>query len=122
MAGVIAVGDGTRITEAHVRWAHQYVDWCVRNFVRKLTPKLAEGAFAKLVNKALEVIRDAKNYSGDKTYARFCKRGFMPTGKLSKVLNVDSKMKASLVDFLVETQQIKVGKQDAITVFWVPKN
>ncbi len=121
VAGVLAVGDGRLITKAHVIWAHRYVDWCVRGFVRKLVPRLAEGNFAELANKALEVIRNPKNYAGDKQFAKLCRKGLMPTGKLSKLLHIPSKEKATVVEYLLETQQIKCGNVDGQEVFWVPK-
>ena len=121
VAGVLAVGDGGVIKAGHVRWAHSFVDWCHRSFARKVVQQVGEGQFAKLTAKALDAIANPKHFASDRQFARFCEKGLMPSGKLSKVLKIPKGDKAKVIEYLLETEQIKRGEKDGHEVFWCPK-
>ena len=121
VAGVLAVGDGGVIKAGHVRWAHSFVDWCHRSFARKVVQQVGEGQFAKLTAKALDAIANPKHFASDRQFSQLCKKGLMPSGKLSKVLKIPKGDKAKVIEYLLETEQIKQGEKDGHEVFWCPK-
>lgn len=121
VAGVLAVGDGGIITKRHVEWAHGFVDWSVRGFNRKLSAQFGGSQFAKLVNKTLDIVSNAKKYSGDKRYGKACALGIMPAAKLGKLLCIQPKDKKALLEHLLETEQIREGTKGKFSGFYVPK-
>lgn len=120
VATLLAVGDGGTITKNHVTWAQKWIDWCVRNFNRRLVPLLTNTDFSKKAGRVLEIIQNAKKYGGDKRWGPHCKRGLMPMAKLKKTLPMPGREFDPIISHLLETEQISTGKEGNICVFWVP--
>ncbi|GJL73288.1 MAG: hypothetical protein NMNS01_24870 [Nitrosomonas sp.] len=106
VAGLLAVGDGKTIKREHVIWAWRYVNLAISIFAKSLGRDLAETPFQKQVAKALKIITDAFEYSSDKQFSKYCKRGYMPRGKLTKLLKLKSKEVDEITGYLVETKQV----------------
>ena len=121
VAALLAVGEGGTITKYHVTWAHNWIDWCVRNFNRRLVPLLTNTDFSKKAQQVLEIIQNAKKYLGDKRWGPYCKRGFMPMAKLKKTIPMPGREFDQIILHLVETYQIYSGKEGDVSVFWVPE-
>lgn len=121
VAGVLCVGEGTIITETHIRWAHSFVDWCHRSMAHKVAQQVGDGHFSKLTAKALDAITNAKQYASDRQFRSLCKNGKMPTGKLSKILRIPRNEKSKIIEYLLETEQIKQGVCEGSIVFWCEK-
>ncbi len=106
VAGLLAIGDGRVIKREHVIWAWNYVNGSIKAFARKLDKDLAENPFQKQAAKALDLIKDVRNYSSDKQFGSYCQRGLMPRGKLTKLLKMKSKEVEEIIIYLIETRQI----------------
>lgn len=119
IAGLVSLGDGGIIKQVHVQWAWRYVTASINAFVERLEQELTENPFQEQVVKAKKFIRMAKNYKDDKQFGKYCERGYMPKGKLTKLLKVKSKEVNEIVNFLLETQEIKIVNVDGIVCFTV---
>lgn len=106
VAGLLAIGDGGVIKREHVTWAWSYVNGSIKAFAQKLDKDLAENPFQKQAAKALDFIKNAINYSLDRQFGGYCRRGLMPRGKLTKLLKAKSKEVDEVIIYLVETRQI----------------
>lgn len=106
VAGLLAIGDGRVIKREHVTWAWSYVNGSIKAFAQKLDKDLAENPFQKQAAKALDFIKNAINYSHDRQFGGYCRRGLMPRGKLTKLLKAKSKEVDEVIIYLVETRQI----------------
>jgi len=119
VAGLLAIGDGRVIKREHVMWAWNYVNGSIKAFARKLDKDLAENPFQKQAAKALDLIKDVKNYSNDKQFGKHCRQGFMPRGKLTKLLKMKSKEVEEIITYLIETRQIRHVDVDGVKCFSV---
>lgn len=106
VAGLIAIGDNFVIEQEHVKWSWNYVNGLINDFARKLDKDLAENPFQKLTARALDYIKNVKNYSNDRQFGKLCTRGLMPRGKLTKLLKTKSKDVDDILTYLIETRQI----------------
>lgn len=106
VAGLLAIGDGWVIKREHITWAWSYVNGSIKAFAQKLNKDLAENPFQKQAAKALDFIKNAINYSHDRQFGEYCRRGLMPRGKLTKLLKAKSKEVDEVIIYLVETRQI----------------
>lgn len=106
IAGLLAIGDGGVIKREHITWAWSYVNGSIKAFAQKLDKDLAENPFQKQAAKALDFIKNAINYSHDRQFGKYCRRGLMPRGKLTKLLKAKSKEVDEVIIYLVETRQI----------------
>lgn len=106
VAGLLAIGDGGVIKRAHITWAWSYVNGSIKAFAKKLDKDLAENPFQKQAAKALDFIKNATNYSHDRQFGSYCRRGLMPRGKLTKLLKAKSKDVEDVINYLFETRQI----------------
>lgn len=106
VAGLLAIGDGGVIKREHVTWAWSYVNGSIKAFAQKLDKDLAENPFQKQAAKALDFIKNAINYSQDRQFGGYCRRGLMPRGKLTKLLKMKSREVDEVISYLLETRQI----------------
>ncbi|SEQ53477.1 DNA-primase RepB domain-containing protein [Nitrosomonas ureae] len=106
VAGLLAIGDGGVIKREHITWAWSYVNGSIKAFAQKLEKDLAENPFQKQAAKALDFIKNAINYSHDRQFGGYCRRGLMPRGKLTKLLKMKSREVDEVIIYLVETRQI----------------
>lgn len=119
VAGVLAVGEGKIIRKVHVEWAHQYVKHCIKSFAVRLSGDLSETPFEKRMVKALSIISKARDYAGDIAFHEFCKKGYMPRGKLTKMLRLPSREVEEVVRYLLESRQIAAKNIDGTTAYRV---
>ena len=108
VAGLLAIGDGGVIKREHITWAWSYVNGSIKAFAQKLDKDLAENPFQKQAAKALDFIKNAINYSLDRQFGGYCRRGLMPRGKLTKLLKAKSKDVEDVIIYLLETRQISL--------------
>lgn len=106
LAGLLALGDGGRITSGHVRWAASYVRWSIKGFAVFLGDDMAETDFQRSVSRARHIIRNAREYVTDKQFGAWCKKGILPRGKLTKLMKVPSRELDDVVRHLVESGQV----------------
>lgn len=119
VSGLLALGDGEIIKHYHVRWAHSYVTNLIEAFARRLGKDLSENLFQKQCNKALDLITNATRYSNDTKFRKFCKKGYMPKGKLTKLMKIKPKDMNDIILYLQETKQISKCDQGGTTLFSV---
>lgn len=106
LAGLLALGDGGRITPEHVRWAASYVRWSIKGFAVFLGDDMAESQFQRNISRARHAIRNARQYGTDKQFGALCKKGILPRGKLTKLMKVPSRELDDVVRHLVESGQV----------------
>lgn len=119
VAGLLAIGDGHVIKRDHITWAWNYVNESIKAFAKKLDKDLSENPFQKQTAKALDFIKNAKNYSNDRKFAKFCKRGLMPRGKLTKLLKMKSREIDEVITYLGETRQINHCMDSEVKCYWI---
>lgn len=119
ISGLVSLGDGGVIKQVHVRWAWHYVSTSIGAFVQGLEQELTENPFQEQVVKAKKFIRMAKHYSNDKQFSKYCKRGYMPRGKLIKLLKIKPRDVDEIVKFLEATKEINIVIVENVTCFSV---
>ncbi|SDW99533.1 hypothetical protein [Nitrosomonas communis] len=119
VAGLLARGDGNIIKQAHVKWAWHYVSGSIKAFSKLLDRDLAENNFQKLIAKALKYIENARDYSSDRQFDEFCKRGMMPRGKLTKLLKLKPKETEDVITYLLESRLVTRCEFDGTIVFTI---
>ena len=107
VAGLLAIGDGCVIKRDHIMWAYQYVTWCIKSLSLCLGSELAESVFEKRIVKAKHFIENAKQYVADKQFGDICKLGYMPVGKLTKLMKIPARELGDVTQYLLTTQQVK---------------
>lgn len=95
VSGLLGVADTEHpawpvVEEEHARWACAFVRWCVERFSRLFASHVAENPFDDQVKKAMRFIEHARDYATDARWGRFCKGGWMPRGKLLKLMHMPS--------------------------------
>ncbi|MCC8995965.1 MAG: DUF3987 domain-containing protein [Nitrosomonas sp.] len=119
VAGLLAIGDGGIIKRGHVFWAWNYTTGSIKAFARKLDKDFVENPFQKQVVKALDFIKNVKKYSSDQQFGRYCGRGLMPRGKLTKLLKMKSRDVEDVILYLIETRQINHCDEGGVKCFLV---
>ena len=117
VAGLLAVGDGKVIKREHVMWAWRYVNTAISNFAAVIGCDLAETLFQKQTAQALKLISNAQVYSSDRQFKEVCKRGYLPRGKLMKLMKLKSKELDEIAGYLVETKQIRHCEVDGFRCY-----
>lgn len=107
VAGLLAIGDGCVIKRDHIMWAYRYVTWCISSLSSNLGAELAESQFEKKIIKAKNLIKNAKQYVNDSVFAECCKLGYMPRGKLTKLMKIPVKELNEVIDHLLISKQVK---------------
>jgi hypothetical protein len=122
VAGLLAMGDGEVIKCNHIMWAHRYVTCCISSLSSKLGAELAESQFEKKVIKARDFIKNAKQYMNDSVFAEFCKLGYMPRGKLTKLMKVPAKELNEVIDYLLISKLAKEVEFKGSKILAIPEN
>lgn len=107
VAGLLAIGDGCVIKRDHIMWAYRYVTWCISSLSSSLGAELAESQFEKKIIKAKNLIKNAKQYVNDSVFAECCKLGYMPRGKLTKLMKIPAKELNEVIEHLLISRQVK---------------
>ena len=107
VAGLLAIGDGYEIKRDHIMWAYRYVTWCIKSLSQSLGSELAETIFEKRIVKAKHFIENAKQYAADKQFGDICKLGYMPIGKLTKLMKIPARELSEVTEYLLISQQVK---------------
>lgn len=118
VAGILAIGDGAEIKRGHVMWAFRYVNWCIRSFSAFLGTDLAESVFEKRIVKARSIINNARSYSSDMQFGKMCRMGYMPRGKLTKLMKITSKELDDVIRFLTESRQASEGDFEGFRILF----
>ncbi|GJL73640.1 MAG: hypothetical protein NMNS01_28390 [Nitrosomonas sp.] len=118
IAGLLAIGDGQIIKSSHVQWAWDFVSFCIKSFIQGLDRGFGETLFEKRINKTLEIIRNARSYTDDRQFRKYCQKGYMPKGKLTKLLKMKTKEVDELLMHLLSARQIE-QKREAQTACYV---
>jgi hypothetical protein len=122
VAGVLAVGGEGVIKREHVMWAFHYVNWCIKSFSAFLGTDLAESVFEKRVVKARTIINNARNYAADGQFGKLCRMGYMPRGKLTKLMKITARELDDVIKFLVESKEISQSDfEGSVVLYPVPK-
>jgi hypothetical protein len=119
IAGSLAVADGATISAEYLAYAVNYIRYSIVTFSEFLSTDLTESIFDSNVQKALKLIADPYRYSKDKRFGEVCAKGFMPRGKLTKMLRIKGSEVSEVVAYLLESQQIEEGKLNGSIVYHV---
>jgi len=121
VAGILAVGvdhDKPVVTMEQANWAIRLVRHCIQSFSLKLESQMSESVFDSYCKKALDLIKHADKYDGDKRWGHMVSIG-MPRGLLTKSMRIKSQIVDDIVIYLKETQEIIEFEEDAITLYRV---
>ena len=119
VSGLLAIVDGAVIRQAHIMWAHRYVSWCIKSFAASLGSDLAETHFEKKIIKARNFIKNSKHYANDKQFGEYCNQGYMPRGKLAKLMKIPSRELDEVVTHLTSTKQVEGVKHEGGSILFV---
>jgi hypothetical protein len=111
VSGLLAIGDGWEVTGEHIAWSWAFVRQSIGVFNQSLEEDLHETPFSANVAKVLKIIRDAKKYAGDRAFASYCKQGYMPRGKLLKVMRIKTRELDDIIMHLTASEQVAVKKE-----------
>jgi Protein of unknown function (DUF3987) len=106
VAGVIAVGVDCMhpvITDKIALLAQNLIAHCLTSLSGALEVEMSETDFDKQCKRAAAFIRDARRYSTDQRFGKWCKRGLMPRGKLTKLMALKPRELDEVMDYLGET-------------------
>ena len=86
------------ISIADLQWAIEYIKHYDLALVKAARENRSVGEFDTDTKKVIELIKNAKRYTADKKYAAALKAGFMPRGKLQKLVKKPPKYLKDLVE------------------------
>lgn len=107
-AGILAVGHGQVIRISHIDWAWHYVTHSISRFISIMRERTVDSPFHGLTLQCYEFISKAPEYSTDRQFSVFLKKGLMPKGKLLKLTKAQPKDLTAALDFLLLSCQVEM--------------
>jgi hypothetical protein len=120
VAGVVAVGMdpvAPWVQLEQAEWAIDLVRTWIRRLNRHLNRHMAESTFDAHCKRTLEYIRTATAYSGDCRWRGLCVKGYMPRGKLMKLMKLNARDLDAVMHFLIVSEQIEMQKVEGNQVY-----
>jgi len=121
-AGIVAVGQGGRITATTCDWACDLSRWSVERWVARLGGGMARNPYEGYSIKVEEAIRNAHKLAGGKWregQKAAMRRGLMPRSVLTRMLrHINSRQLDEVLSGLIESEMISVGEDGDTVVYW----
>lgn len=92
----------TVIKPHHLEWAITFVNHYDNNLVRAVRTNRVKSQTDTDIKKAIEFVRNAKKYVGDKKFGHILATGAMPHSKLLKLMHMGSKQFREVIETAIE--------------------
>lgn len=65
---------------------------------------------------------NARNYGNDRQFGHLCKQGYMPQGKLLKLMKIPAYELDAVIDYFAKSEQFKTANHEGFTILFPPEN
>ena len=102
----------TQVEISDLKWSLEYIQHYDLAMVHAAGDKRTSNEYDADTKKVLEIIGKAQKYSADKKYTTALKAGYMPKGKLQKLMKRPPRKLAEIIDGLIDDGSIEVAEID----------
>lgn len=106
----------------HLQWGINYVRHYDTALVRAVREQRTENEHDADMKRMLEFVSQARKYTSDKTYAEQLREGYMPRGKLLKLMKVPARKLSDLLETAVEAKMLMMSMGGGLAeCYFIPK-